>query len=313
MPGKVSIIGAAGTLGSCAAYAVATQGLCDELVLFDINENLLKCHVLDLETAVTSIQNVRVRAAESVEDLSGSHVVIVAAGAPWRFIESRMELLRDSLPIVKELAQKIKAYCPQAVIITATNPVDPLNYAMGLISGLDRRRFLGYSINDSLRFRMMAARLLEVDSNSVEGVTIGEHGAHQVMLFSTLRVNGKPVDLPEDEKQKIRDEVPKALQAYESLGTGRTTGWTSAVGLSDLVSAIVNDSGRVLPASVILNGEYGANELSASVPVKLGKDGVREIINLPLWPEEEKRVQDSMAYLKEACQSVKELLKASGI
>ena len=105
MPNKVSIVGAAGTLGSCAAYALATQGLCDELVLFDINENLLKCHVLDLETAVTSIQNVKVRAAESDEDLSGSQVVIVAAGTPWRFIESRMELLKDSLPIIKELAQ----------------------------------------------------------------------------------------------------------------------------------------------------------------------------------------------------------------
>ena len=182
-------------MGSCAAYALATQGLCDELVLFDINENLLKCHVLDLETAVTSIQNVKVRAAESDEDLSGSQVVIVAAGAPWRFIESRMELLKDSLPIIKELAQKFKAKCPQAVIITATNPVDPLNYAMGLLCGQDRRQFIGYSINDSLRFRMMSARLLEVDSNSVEGVTIGEHGAQQVMLFSTLRVKGKPVNL----------------------------------------------------------------------------------------------------------------------
>ncbi|CAB1065055.1 hypothetical protein D1BOALGB6SA_9852 [Olavius sp. associated proteobacterium Delta 1] len=311
MPGKVSIIGAAGTLGSCAAYAVATQGLCDELVLFDINENLLKCHVLDLETAVTSIRKVRVRAAESDKDLSGSHVVIIAAGAPWRFIESRMELLRDSLPIIKEVAQKVKAYCPQAVVITATNPVDPLNYGMVLLTGMDRKQFIGYSFNDSFRFRMMAARRLKVDSTSVEGLTIGEHGSHQVMLFSTLRVNGNPVDLPEDEKQKIRDEVPKALQAYESLGTGRTTGWTSAVGLSDIVSAVVNDSGRVLPASVTLNGEYGYSGLSASVPVKLEKDGVREIIVLQLPPEEEQSVRESLTYLKEVCQSVEDLLKPS--
>ena len=116
MPGKISIIGAAGTLGSCAANAIATQGLCDELVLFDINENLLKCHVLDLETAVTSIQNVSVRAGLD-EDLSDSDIVIVTAGAPWRFIESRMELLRDSLPIIKEISQKIKKYCPRAIVI----------------------------------------------------------------------------------------------------------------------------------------------------------------------------------------------------
>jgi malate/lactate dehydrogenase len=305
---KVSIIGAAGTLGSCAAYAVATQGLCDELVLFDINENLLKCHVLDLETAVTSVQNVKVWAG-SDEDLSGSRIVIVAAGAPWRFITSRMELLRDNLPIIEELTLKIRKYCPQAVVITATNPVDLMNYAMGLLAGLDRKRFIGYSYNDSFRFRMMAARLLKINATSVEGLTIGEHGPHQVMLFSTLRVNGKPVDLSDEDKQKIRDEVPKALQTYESLGTGRTTGWTSAVGLSDIVSGIVNNSGRVIPTSVALDGEYGYSGLSASVPVRLGKDGVQEIIELKLSPDEEKGVKDSLAYLKEACQSVEDLLK----
>ncbi len=309
MPEKVSIIGAAGTLGSCAAYAVATQGLCDELVLFDINENLLKCHTLDLETAVTSIQDVTVRAADSDEDLADSHIVIVAAGAPWRFIESRMELLKDSLPIITEIAQKIKTYCPQAVVVSATNPVDPLNYAMVLMSGLDRRRFIGYSLNDSYRFRMLAARKLKVDSTTVGGCTIGEHGPHQVMLFSTLRVEGKPVNMDEKDKQEIRDAVPKALQAYESLGTGRTTGWTSAVGLSDIVSAIVKDSGQVLPASVVLNGEYGASGLSASVPVKLGKEGVQEVLELNLLPEEEAEVQKSMSYLKEACQSVETLVK----
>jgi malate dehydrogenase len=311
MPEKVSIIGAAGTLGSCAAYAVATQGLCDELVLFDINRNLLKCHALDLETAVTSIQNVTVRAAVSDEDLVDSHIVIVAAGAPWRFIESRMELLKDSLPIITEVAHKIKTHCPQAVVISATNPVDPLNYAMVLLSGLDRKRFIGYSLNDSYRFRMMAARKLKVESTSVEGFTMGEHGPHQVMLFSTLRVDGKPVNMDEEEKQEIRDAVPKALQAYESLGTGRTTGWTSAVGLSDIVSAVINDQGQVHPASVVLNGEYGVRDLSASVPVRLGKGGVQEFVELGLLPEEKRQVQDSLSYLKQACQSVEDLIKQS--
>ena len=104
--------------------------------------------------------------------------------------------------------------------------MDPLNYDMGLISGLDRKRFIGYSINDSLRFRMIAARLLKVNSTSVEGLTIGEHGPHQVMLFSTLRVDGKPINLTEDDKQKIRDEVPKALKAFARDSSTRF--WKSA-------------------------------------------------------------------------------------
>ena len=166
MPTKISIIGAAGTLGSCAAFAIATQGLADELVMIDTNENLLKCHALDIDQAAAGLHNVEVRYG-SFQDLAGSHVVIMAAGARYRVISDRMELLNDSMPIVRETAKQIARQCPDAVVITATNPVDPLNFAIHSITGMDPKKLLGYSFNDSLRFRIMAARELGVRTTQV--------------------------------------------------------------------------------------------------------------------------------------------------
>ncbi len=303
MQRKISIIGAAGTLGSCAAFAIATRGLADELVLIDLKENYLKCHAMDIEQAVTGLADMEVRAG-SFEDMDGSDVVVNAAGAPWRYIESRMELLNDSMPIIRNVAKQIERFCPDAVVVTATNPVDPLNYAMHLVSKMDPKKLVGYSVNDSVRFRMLVARALKVKTTSVEGFTIGEHGEHQVMLFSSVRVNGERVHIKESVKKEIREGVPKILNTYEKLGTGRTSGWTSAVGLAAMVSAITGGSERFIPCSVILNGEYGYEGLSASVPVRLGPKGVEKILELELPPEEKENLKGAMGFLKDVCRSV---------
>jgi malate dehydrogenase len=304
---KVSIIGAAGTVGSCTAFAIATQCQADELVMMDLNQNLVESHVMDIGTAATLTGNIEVRSGQD-EDLAGSDVVIMTASAPYRFIKSRMELLGENLPIVQDAAKKIKRYCPDAVVITATNPIDPLNYAMHLYSGLDRKRLIGYPFNDSIRFRMMAARALGVKYTQVEGIAIGEHGEHQVLLFSSLRVDGKPVTVDEDFKQSIRQEIPNILRSYESLGTGRTAGWTSAVGLAAVVSAIAGDSGQVLPCSVVLTGEYGYNGLSMSVPVILGREGVKQILEWELAPDEQEGLKRAADILKAAAQSIEDTL-----
>ena len=295
---KLGIIGAAGTLGSCAAFAIATQGLVDELVLVDLNTKLLKSHQMDLETAVTPIKKMTVRTGVA-EDLGGCQVVVQTAGAPWRQISARVELLEDNLPIIRETAELLKRYCPDAVVITATNPVDPLNYALYRTTGMDRKQLIGYTLNDSIRLRMLTAAVLGVDSTEVEGTVVGEHGEHQVLLLSSIRVKGEPVTFSEDAKQQIRAQIPKILHAYESLGTGRTSGWTSAVGLADMVRAIVEDSGQIFPCSVILAGEYDQDEISISVPVSLGRGGVKEIQVIDMSAAEKADFEKACVYLNQ--------------
>ena len=303
---KLGIIGAAGTLGSCAAFAIATQGLVDELVLMDLNTKLLKSHQMDLETAVTPIKKMTVRTG-SAEDLCGCQVVVQTAGAPWRQISARVELLEDNLLIILETAELLKRYCPDAVVITATNPVDPLNYALYRTTGMDRKQLIGYTLNDSIRLRMLTAGALGVDSTEVEGIVIGEHGEHQVLLFSSVRVKGESITFSEEAKEQIRAEIPKILHAYESLGTGRTSGWTSAVGLADMVRAIVEDTGQVFPCSVILAGEYGHEEISISVPVRLGRGGVKEIPIIDMSAAEKAGFKESFVYLNQMKRALGEL------
>ena len=305
MKAKIGIIGAAGTLGSCAAFAVATQGISGELWLFDVHRNLLRSHALDLQTAASVLGEMSVHEGLSDDDLAGCDVVVVAAGARWRQISSRMELLGDNLPIVRGIAETVGRVCPGAVVILATNPVDPLNYAFHLASGMDRSRLLGYTINDTYRFRMITAQALDTTASCVEGVVVGEHGEHQVPLFSTLKLEGEPITVTPELRKRVLEGIPEALRVFESLGTGRTSGWTSAVGLADMVRAVVLDTGEVFPCSVILDGEYGRHALSACLPARLGRRGVIEIRHLDLPDGEQAALESAFDFLEETAGSVR--------
>jgi len=304
MARKVGVIGAAGTLGSCSAFQIAMQGVADEMVLLPgTRENLVRFHQMDLENALTGINDMSVRFGRK-EDLAGADVVILAAGAPWRRIESRMELLDDSLPIIVEAAQTVREHCPGAVVITLTNPVDPLNWALWRLTGLPRERFLGYSLNDTFRFRRMLSQALAVPAPTVAGTVVGEHGPHQVLLFSSVRINGKPVEIDTKMQDGIYAEIPNILNRMETLGAGRTTGWTSSVGVASIVKAILEDTGEVIPCSVVLDGEYGRKGLSATVPVRLGRGGVKGFPAVEMAQGERDRLEKCFEFLAETARSL---------
>lgn len=305
---KITIIGATGNVGSCTAFNITVQRLADELVLIDApRQDMVALQAMDLNTAATGL-DMLVRAG-SDEDMRDSNIVIIAAGST-QFVASRLEVLPQNLPIIQDISKKIRQFCPEAVVITATNPVCPLNYAMYRCSNLDRRRIIGYSNNDSIRFRMRLAQALGVKTSQVEGTVIGEHGNSQVLLFSSVRVKGKPVPVSEDMKQKMRQQVPDGQQVLEELRmkTGRTAGWTTAVGLAAVCRSISRDTGEMIPCSVVLDGEYGCHGLSMSVPTILGKSGVREILEWKLATDEREALQKSIDVLKPAMHYVEELL-----
>ena len=304
---KVTVIGAAGSVGAPVAFYIAASGLVDELVLIDMRPNVVQQHALDMSTAVSAL-NISVKAGD-LEDLVGSDVVINSAGMPQGLIADRMEMLPKNIPLVRDTALKIKEFCPGAIILTATNPVDPLNYATYLASGFDRKRVLGYSVNDSFRFRELVARAKGVKVSQVQATVVGEHGSTQVPLFSSARVDGKQVFFTDKEKREILGEIPNILRRFEELQAGRTAGWTCAVGVASLIRAIRDDSGEVFPTSVVLDGEYGQHGLSMSVPVKLGRSGVKEIEEWTLEPEEQAKFEKSAAAMGAAARIVDEALQ----
>ncbi|OGO32752.1 MAG: hypothetical protein A2Z29_08060 [Chloroflexi bacterium RBG_16_56_11] len=305
---KISVFGASGNVGSSAAFNIAIRKLADELVLIDNpRPDLVALHAMDMNTAVTG-QDMVVRVGHD-EDIRGSDVVVVAAGST-QFAASRLEVLPQNLPIIQDISKKVRQFCPKAVVITATNPVCPLNYGMYRCINLDRKQIIGYTYNDSIRFRMRLAQALGVPSSQVEGTVIGEHGDSQVLLFSSVRVKGRPVNISEEMKQSLRRQVPDGQKVLEEfrVKTGRTAAWTTGVGLAEVCRAIVKDTGEVIPCSITLDGEYGCRGLSMSVPTVLGKGGVREILETKLANDEQELLLSSIEVLKPYMKYVEELL-----
>jgi malate dehydrogenase len=246
--------------------------------------------------------------AGDYEDLKGSDIVIDAAGAPQGVIKDRMEMLPKNVGIMKGIAENIKKYAPNAKIITATNPADPMNYATYLAGGFDRSQVIGYTINDTYRYREFLAKAFNVTVNQIDGLVIGEHGSTQVLLFTTAKVDGKPVTVSEQVQKDIYAGVPLILKRFEELKAGRTAGWTCAIGMAEYVRAIIGNQGVVLPASTILMGEYGLKDISMSVPAVIGAKGIQEVKELELSADEKLRLQKTVDTLTPAMRKVEDLL-----
>jgi malate dehydrogenase len=306
---KISVIGAAGNVGSCAACNIAIHKVADEVVMIDdYSPDGLDQYAFDLTSAVIGLDTL-VRKG-SYEDLHGSDVIIMAAGSA-QIVASRQEVLPRNLPLVVEIADKIRQCCPETVLITATNPVCPLVYAMCRRTGFDRMKVLGCSANDSLRFRMFVARALGVPASRVQATVIGEHGDSQVLLFSSVRLDGKPVSLDADAEKWVREQVagvPEILEAQRAK-TGRTATWTTSMGITAMCRAIADDTGDMIPCSTPLEGEYGYHDLAMAVPVVLGHGGVREIQEWSLTPDEHVELERSIEALRPMMAYVDDFLK----
>lgn len=301
---KIAVIGAAGSVGAPAAFYLAANKLADEILMIGgSKQNVLKQHAMDISTAVSAL-DVSISAGD-YSDLEGSDIVVNTAGVQQGLIKDRMEMLPKNIPLIRSIAENVYKYCPKAIVITATNPVDPLNYATFLSGDFDRKQLIGYSINDSFRFRELLASAYKVKVSEVEGIVIGEHGSTQVPLFSSARIKGEAVLVDDTIKKQILDEIPNILRRYEELKSGRTAGWTCAIGLALIIEAIREESDTVIPCSVVLEGEYGESDLSMSVPVTLGRNGVREILEYPLAPDEQKRTETTVSTLKSAAEIVR--------
>jgi malate dehydrogenase len=303
---KIAIIGGGGTLGSCTAYTLALKGLADELVLLDINHRLASAHLMDITTAIVGVQNTRMWVGND-EGLNKSDIVIVAAGVPHQ--PSHLEMLRGNLPLMREIIRKIEIYCPEAIVITATNPADSVNLALFLMSTkMTRTKVLGYDFNDSLRFRQTVARELGRKSAEVEALALGEHAEKLALIFSSVRVNNQPIKISDEAKERLKLEVPRMLKSYVELGINRTAGWTSASGISQMVESIATNSRKVFPCSAVLEGEYGYKGISMGVPVALGKQGISRVIELDLSQDEKEDLDQSARSLEIKARLIREFV-----
>jgi malate/lactate dehydrogenase len=282
---RVGIIGGAGTLGSTMAFQLAAESLLEEVVLVDVRRNVLQAHAMDIEQAIAPLSRTEIVLGEP-EDLERCGVVILAASVHEADASDRAQFMAANLPIVASLAQHLRNYCGDAVVVNATNPVDIFNFLLWTMTGLRRTQFLGFSMNDSVRFCWAIAKVLGVSASRVDGIVIGEHGPDQILLFSTVTVDGTRVELAASEKAEVLELVRSWFQKYTGLRSGRTSGWTSAVSALALVRAIVVGSDALFGLSVIPDGEYGLTDVSLALPVNVCASGVDSIAVLDLSEEE---------------------------
>ncbi len=309
---KIGIVGGAGCLGSSVAYNIVTHGLADELVLIDRDEGLATLHVMDLlDTLVPCNQEMQIQTG-GYNDMAGSDLIIVTAAVPNRG-GSRQQFIFDNLPIMRDVAKGLNEFCPNAIIITASNPVEALNYSLYLLSSVrDRRNIIGYASNDIFRLRKNVAEALGVKPCETEGIVIGEHGDSQVPLFSSIRVNNQTVTLDERVKQNIREKPRERMEKWASASLARTSGWLSGVGIAALVRAIRDDTREMFVCSAILAGEYGYEGISMSVPVILGREGILQIQQWDILPDEREKLNQSVKIIKESTHYVEEALGIIG-
>jgi len=308
---RIGIIGGGGTVGSAAAFRLAALGVADEIVLIDVLEHMATSHAMDLEQAAAELGSTMVTAG-TWADLGGCAVVVLSASLPERNVASRDEYLMGNVAIVREAAAHLAAECPDAVVVVATNPVDVFTTVLARGADGSARRFLGYSWNDTLRLRWAVARVLGERVADVDGMVIGEHGEMQVPLFDRVTLRGSVIALTAEQERAAEEAVRTWFSTYQALQSGRTSGWTSAVGIARLVEAIVHGHAGPVPCSAFLEGEYGVSGISLGVPALLGPDGVKAVVEYPLSDVQREAFRAAASKVGRLVDRVSEAVAAGG-
>lgn len=275
---KVTIVGGAGGVGASVAFNLLLSSDGDEIVLVDTRSSSVVSHVMDFEQVLELSPGCSARGGDEA-DIGDAGIVIVTAAVPLTLNTSRLVYLADNARIVDEIVDQLPAQW-SGVTLVVTNPVDPLVTRIQRRSGLDRRQVIGYTMNDSLRFSTGLANAFGafgVESGRVKAWVLGEHGEKCVPLVDRVTVNGDRVE-PTSEQATLAAEYLRTWYArHVALDSGRSSTWTSGLGVARMVTAIAHGDDAPWPASVVLDGEYGISGVAVSVPVTLGPSGVEQI------------------------------------
>ncbi len=303
---KVSIIGA-GNVGASTARLIAQKELAD-VVLVDIVEGLPQGKALDiLESGPLEGFDSKIIGTNSYQEIKNSKVTVITAGLPRKPGMSRLDLLEKNHSIVKSIIQNIVDTAPETIIVMVTNPLDVMTYVAFKESGFKSSHVLGQAgVLDSSRFRSFIAMELGVSVKDVQSMVLGGHGDSMVPLPRYTTVSGIPVTelLSSDVIERLINRTRKAgAEIIAHLKTSSAY-YSPAAAIGQIVESILKDKKRIVPASSYLSGEYGLKNVYVGVPVKLGSQGVEEIIELELTEDELKALQRSAAIYVEAIKTL---------
>jgi malate/lactate dehydrogenase len=299
MTARIAIVGGGGGVGSSLAFNLLLRPEPYAIGLVDGHSGMARSHEMDLQQVVASgaTGSIDVVGLQAVHD---ADVVVVTAAVPLTVNRSRMVYLRDNAAVMREVTAPIGPDWPGTLVVV-TNPVDPLCTWIRGELGLDRRRVVGYTANDSLRLQTAIADGLGIAPNRVDAWVIGEHGDTCVPLLDRVRVDGEPVTLTADQRAAAEDFVRGWYIRHVALDSGRSSTWTSGLNIARMIAALLGPPGdEPWPASHVLAGEYGIDGVALTTPVTLGHGGVQRVHELALTPEQHAAMREGANVVRAA-------------
>jgi L-lactate dehydrogenase len=303
--GKVGLVGT-GMVGSSFAYALMQRHLANELALVDKDSARAEGEAMDLNHGMPFVRPLRISAG-GYEQLAGSEIVVITAGANQRPGETRLDLLQRNAAVFRDIVPQVVAASPEAIILVATNPVDILTTLAVDLAGLPAGRVIGSgTILDTARFRYLLGEHYRVDPRSIHAYIVGEHGDTELALWSLANIAGVRLrDFVDPEgrgyDQAAMDSIFEQTRtaAYEIIKRKQATYYAIGLGLLTIVQAVLRDQRTVLTVSTPMTGQYGVEGIATSLPTIVGRHGAVEILDLPISDEERAAFQHSAQMLKE--------------
>jgi len=304
MRAKVTVVGS-GAVGSTTALRLVERQLAD-VVLVDILEGVPQGKALDLaEAGPIEGYDFQLTGSNDYESSQGSDVVVITAGLPRKPGMSRDDLLLKNAGIVKDVTEQVARHSPDAIIIVVSNPLDAMCQVAKFVSDFPRERLIGMAgILDSARFRTFIAWELKVSVEDTHAFVLGGHGDTMVPLPRYSTVAGIPITelIPKDRLEAIIQRTRDGGAEIVKLIKTGSAYYAPSAAVAEMVEAILRDKKKILPCCAYLQGEYGINDLYVGVPVKLGREGIEQIMEISLSDEE-------AAQLKKSAAAVEQLVK----
>lgn len=283
---KVTIVGA-GNVGATCADVISYRGIASEVVLLDIKEGFAEGKAMDISQCATTT-GFNTRLVGSTNDYSktaGSDVVVITSGIPRKPGMTREELIGINAGIVKGVAENVLKHSPNAIIVVVSNPMDTMTYLTLKATGLPKNRIIGMGgALDSSRFKYYLSKALNKPSNDVDGMVIGGHGDTTMIPLTRLASYcGTPVStyLSQEEMDKVAADTMVGGATLTGL-LGTSAWYAPGASVAYLVDSILNDQRKMIPCSVLLEGEYGQEDICLGVPCIIGKNGIEAIVDIKL-------------------------------
>jgi len=307
---KIVIVGA-GFVGSTFAYSMLIRGLASKIAIIDINKERAEGEVMDLNHGLPFAYPTKIWAGD-YPDCKDADIIVIAVDKGQKIEQSRLELAEGNYEILKQTVPNITRYNKECILIVVTNPLDVMTYAALRLSGFSKNRVIGSgTVLDTARLRYLLGEYLQVDPRNVHAYIIGEHGDSEVPVWSLANVAGIrlrdycPIcHVPYDLEDFNRLFLKVRNAGYEIIKRKGRTFYAVALGMTRIVESILRNENAVLTVSCFLENYHGVSDICLSVPVVLNRNGVKEIIELPLDEKERTDFQKSATIIKNVSNSL---------